>query len=77
MSRPDRIEPLHRQSERGQKLVYEVVCTYEVEADSKAAAGRVASSVAESLARTGVTRSSGVDGTATLLKTTARFKRVA
>lgn len=56
-------------------MVYEVVCTYEVEADSKAAAGRVAGRVAQSLARTGVLRSSGGDGEATLLKTTARFKR--
>lgn len=57
------------------KMVYEVVCTYEVEAVSKAAAGRIASRVAQTLSRTGVTRSSGADGTATLLKTTARFKR--
>ena len=56
------------------RLKYEVVCTYEVEADSKAAAGRVASSIAQTLARTGVTRSSGSDGIASLLRTTARFK---
>lgn len=60
---------------RRKKLVYEVVCTYEVEADSKAAAGRLAGQVAQSLSRTGVLRSSGSGGTATLLKTTARFKR--
>lgn len=59
------------------KLIYEVVCTYEVEADSKAAARRAVGRVAHSLARPGMTRSSGSDGTATLLKTTARFKRVA
>lgn len=58
------------------KLVYEVICTYEVEADSKAAAGRVASKVAQNLTSTGILRSSGQDGTATLLKTTARFKRI-
>lgn len=57
------------------KLIYEVICTYEVEADTKAAAGRVAGSVAQSLSRTGVIRHSSSDGLGTLLKTTARFKR--
>lgn len=59
------------------KLIYEVVCTYIVEADSKAAAGRVAGSVAQGLASTGILKSSGGDGTATLDKTTARFKTMA
>lgn len=58
------------------KLVYEIVCTYEVEADSKAAAGRHAGLIARSLAKTGVLRSSGADGVATLRKTTVRFKGV-
>lgn len=58
------------------KLVYEVVCTYEVEAGSKAAAGRVAGKVAQSLASTGVISSSGQDGHAQLLRTGARFKRL-
>lgn len=58
------------------RIVYEVVCAYEVEAESKAAAGRVAGGIAQSLAATGVLRSSGRDGTATLLKTSARLKRL-
>lgn len=58
------------------KIIYEVVCTYTVEADSKAAAGRVAGGIAQSLTRTGITQSSGPDGVAMLDKTTARFKRV-
>lgn len=57
------------------KLVYEVVCTYEVEADTKAAAGRVAGSIAHSLSRTGVLGLSGGDGHAKLLTTKARFAR--
>jgi hypothetical protein len=59
------------------RAIYEVVCTYEVEADSKAAADRIAGKVAHSLSSTGILRSSGQDGTATLLKTSARFKRLA
>lgn len=57
------------------RMVYEVICTYTVEADSKAAAGRVASSVAQSLSRTGVISSTGPSGHAELIKTTARFVR--
>lgn len=57
------------------KLIYEVICTYEVEADSKAAAGRVAGAIAQSLSRTGVLRHSSGDGIGTLRMTTARFVR--
>jgi hypothetical protein len=57
------------------KAIYEVICTYTVEGPTKAARDRHAGQIAQTLARTGVTRSSGPDGHAELLKTTARFKR--
>lgn len=56
------------------KFIYEVVCTYEVEAENKAAALRVAKRIASGLARTGITRASGPDGAATQIRTAARPK---
>lgn len=64
-------------SDQTTKAVYEVVCLYEIEADSKAAATRIAQGIARTLSRTGVTRSVGADGIANLRSTTARFKRAA
>lgn len=58
------------------KIVYEVICTYTIDAESKAAAGRVAKGIAAGLARTGITGSSGPDGSARQIKTAARFKRI-
>jgi hypothetical protein len=57
------------------KFVYEVVSAYTVEAQSKAAAERVAGIVAQTLTSTRVLRTSVGDGTAQFVKTTARFKR--
>lgn len=56
------------------RVCYEVVCTYEIDADSEEAAGRLAGSVAHSLARTGVRLLNGADGVAVLLTTTTRLK---
>lgn len=66
-------DPTHGEWHGNHRLVYEVVCVYEIEADSKAAAGRVAGAVAQSLSRTGVLRHSSGDGLGTLLRTTARY----
>ena len=59
------------------KVIYEVVCTYEIETESKAAAGRIARGIAQGLERIGITRSSGPDGMAVQVKTRARFKSIA
>jgi hypothetical protein len=63
-------------TEKNTRFEYEVICTYVVEASSKADAGRVAGSIAQGLARTGVISSTSPNGVADLLTTTARFKRV-
>ena len=71
----DQPHPTHSESAGKHRMVYEVVCTYEIEADSKAAAARIAQGIARTLSRTGVTRSVGPDGFANLRSSSARFKR--
>lgn len=57
------------------KAIYEVICTYEIEADSKAAADRCATAIAHSLERMGVIARSSTDAKASLKRTHKRFQR--
>jgi hypothetical protein len=59
------------------RLIYEVVCTYSIEAEGWAAAEWVAGVIARSVADTGALQTPSIaEGTAMLLEATPRFRRI-